>query len=262
MRNLTPLEKVIWNQGERLIPGVTHDLAEVIRHRSSYFFFRKVIENDLALIGGEAIPVRIVDLGCGIGYGCRILSELPNSQILGVERSRECLEYARVYYGGENIDYRAENLLEYIPRMSEYDYVVSRGVFEHVADGLQLALSTKWRHRLIFDVPYNEPRGKNPHHVKFEIREETFSEYQEIEFFFQDMGGIIHDREHRPVNSNMMICVWTSAELPKVSECQMTFPFPAWQPGTISRLSRLRWSKMKQKLKKGLQKYSEPRIRK
>lgn len=262
MRNLTPLEKVIWNQGERLIPGVTHDLAEVIRHRSSYFFFRKVIENDLAFIGGEAIPVRIVDLGCGVGYGCRILSELTNSKILGIERARECLEYAGVYYGGENIDYRAENLLEYIPRMPEYDYVVSRGVFEHVTDGLKLALSTKWRRRLIFDVPYNEPKGKNPHHVQFEIREETFLEYPEIEFFFQNMDGIIYNKEHRPVNSNMMICILTSGELPKVSECQMTFPFPAWQPGTIARLSRPKWFKMAQKLKQSLQKCYEPKIRK
>jgi len=253
MTKLTRMEEVIWNQGERLIPGVTHDLAKVIRHRSSYFFFRKVIEHDLAFIRKEAIPIRIVDLGCGVGHGCRILSELPNSQIVGVDHSLECLEDAQVNYGGENIDYIAENLIEYIPGMPEFDYVVFRGVFEHVTGGLQLALSTKWRHRLIFDVPYNEPMGKNPYHVQFEIREESFSKYPDIELFFQDLNGVIHDRGHRSVNPNMMICVWTNPKLRRVSDCQMTFPLPAWKPERIARLSSLKWSKMTQKLRQSLQ---------
>lgn len=262
MIKLTPIEELIWNQGERLIPGVTHDLAEVIRHKSSYLFFRQVIENDLVSFSGKSTPIRIIDLGCGVGHGCRILSKMPNSQIVGVDHSLECLEYARVNYGGKNIEYIAENLIEYIPRMPEFDYVVSRGVFEHMANGIKLALSTKFRYRLIFDVPYNEPMGKNPHHVQCEIREESFSKYPEIELFFQDLNGIIYDGNHRPLNSNMMICVWTSPELPRVSECRMTFPLPAWKPGKIGRLNSLKWFKMTQKLKQSLRKSYKLRISK
>lgn len=35
---LSPLEAVIYNEGERLIPYVTHDHDELVRHRSSYVF--------------------------------------------------------------------------------------------------------------------------------------------------------------------------------------------------------------------------------
>ena len=154
MKQFTPLEKAIYNAGERLIPGVTHDLAEVVRHRSSYVFFRKVIESDLAIIGEESKLVQIVDLGCGVGHGCHTLLKMPNSHIVGVDNSPESLEYARCNYAGSNITYQLADLGEFIPAMPEYDYVTSRGVFEHVPNGLQLALSTKWRYRLLFDVQY------------------------------------------------------------------------------------------------------------
>src|SRR5262245_14152586 len=132
MRTLTPLEQVIYNEGERLIPGVTHDLAEVVRHRSSYLFFRGVMKRDWPSVSKPARPVTIVDLGCGVGHGCHALSALPNSQIVGVDSSPESLEYARTHYAAANITYRLANLEEFIPDMPEYDYVVSRGVFEHV----------------------------------------------------------------------------------------------------------------------------------
>ena len=91
MKKLTPVEEVIFNDGERLIPGVTHDLAEVIRHRSSYLFFQKVIESDLANRKRGSNPIQIVDLGCGVGYGCRILSGIADVHVLGVDHSPESL---------------------------------------------------------------------------------------------------------------------------------------------------------------------------
>src|SRR5919199_4889801 len=138
MRKLSSLEEKIYNAGERLIPGITHDIPELVRHRNSYFFFRRVIELDIAS-RGEAETLRIVDLGCGVGYGCEILSELPNVHIVGVDSSAESIEFARTRYARSNITYEIADLLEYIHTMPEFDYVVSRGVLEHVPDGLQLA---------------------------------------------------------------------------------------------------------------------------
>ena len=40
---LSDLERRIFNDGECLIPGVTHDMAEVVRQRSFYNFIRKII---------------------------------------------------------------------------------------------------------------------------------------------------------------------------------------------------------------------------
>lgn len=229
MRTLTPLEQVIYNEGERLIPGVTHDLAEVVRHRSSYLFFRGVMKRDWPSVSKPDRPVTIVDLGCGVGHGCHALSALPNSQIVGVDSSPESLEYARTHYAAANITYRLANLEEFIPDMPEYDYVVSRGVFEHVRGGLRLAVSTKWRCRLLFDVPYDEPWQANPHHLLSGIREEAFAEFKGVELFFQDLGGVIYDRPRKPAKPNMIICVCSRPDLPPAAG-RLRLPVPAWRP--------------------------------
>ncbi len=230
MKKLTPIEQIIFNEGERLIPGVTHDLAEVIRHKSSYLFFKKVIESDLAILEKGARPIQIVDLGCGVGYGCHMLSDIAGVKILGVDRSPESLEYARRHYSRANITYEVGDLIEFIPTMSEFDYVVSRGVFEHMPDGLRLALSTKWRNRLLFDVPYDESEGKNPYHMLYKIREETFSGFPGVKLFFQDLNGVIYDMKSKPPLPNMILCVCSHPEFPKGRDSQIAFPFQPLQP--------------------------------
>lgn len=233
-RLLTPLEEMIYNNGERLIPGVTHDLSEVVRHRSSYEFFRLVIESDLAVTERfqNSNIVKIVDFGCGVGHGCHTLSSIRNASILGVDFSKESLEYAMCHYAGENIRYELADLNKFISEMPEYDYVVSRGVFEHIQKGIQLAMSAKWRYRLLFDVPYDEPEGVNPHHLLTGVREDNFSSFPDVELFFQDLSGTIYNIKHKPIKPNMIICVRSHPNLPKVASTSINFPLPAWEPET------------------------------
>jgi len=142
------------------------------------------------------------------------------------------LEYAQQHYARENIVYRIEDLKTFIPEMPEYDYVVSRGVFEHIANGLDLAILAKWRYRLLFDVPYDEPNGMNPHHLVGGIREEHFAHFPQCELYFQDLSGRIYDRLNKPSRPNMIICVCSRPDLPRVNGETITFPVPAWQPQT------------------------------
>jgi len=229
---LTSLEKKIYNEGERLIPGVTHDMSEVIRHTSSYEFFRMVIENDLPLIEKtqELGTIHVIDLGCGVGHGCYTLAKLQKLNITGVDVSQESLEYARCHYSKDNISYQQKDLTHFIPEMPIYDYIVSRGVLEHIPNGLQLALSSKWRYRLLFDVPYDEAEGPNRHHQIIGIREEHFSSFPNAELFFQDLAGVIYDMKNKPAKSNMIMCVCSHPDLPKVSSLNIEFPLPAWHP--------------------------------
>ena len=223
LRRLTPREEHIYNNGERLIPGRTHDSDELIRHCSSYLFFRLVIANDLTITEGTDPPVKIIDLGCGVGHGCRTLSELPSSQITGVDISHESLEYARNHYSSENIRYEQADLVDFIPRMSEYDYAVSRNTLEHLPTGLQLAKRIKWRRRLIFDVPYNESKGRNIHHALSEITEKDLVGFEEMEIFYQDLAGWIYDAQHKPDRPNLIICVCSHPSLPQVADCLSEF---------------------------------------
>jgi SAM-dependent methyltransferase len=232
-RKLTRLERRIYNAGERLIPGVTHDLAEVVRHRSSYAFFRRVIELDLQGSRRSEREIEIVDLGCGVGHGCYALSEIQGSSVVGVENSPECLRYADDRYSRGNVAYVCADLVDYIPAMPEVDYAVSRGVFEHVPDGLRLAFLVKRRCRLMFDVPYDEPESRNPHHVLHGIREDDLSGFPGVELFFQDLEGVIYDAQHKPPSPNMILCVSSHLALPDVAS-RIRFPVPAWRPGQDS----------------------------
>jgi SAM-dependent methyltransferase len=226
MKKLTHEETIIYNEGERLIPGVTHDIAEFVRHRSSYMFFRKIIEKDLAKLSKK--NVSIVDLGCGVGHGCAMMSKIKNSSILGVDSSSESLEYAKHRYAGKNIQYSREDLTVFVPNMAEHDYVVSRGVLEHVPNGINLALLSKWRMRLMFDVPYAEPSGRNLHHIIHDINEQTFAGIPDAELFYEDIDGNIYDVANKPSFPNLIMCVVSSPDLPDVGSF-MKFPHHAYK---------------------------------
>jgi SAM-dependent methyltransferase len=229
---LSPSEEIIYNSGERLIPGVTHDMRETIRHKSSYEFFKMVIERDMSIIQkvNNSETITIVDLGCGVGHGCQTLSKASQFRVTGVDCSKESLAYAQIHYAEDNIVYQQADLNQFIPEMQEFDYVVSRGVLEHIHNGLQLARSSKWRYRLLFDVPYDEQKGPNPHHLITGIREEQFSEYGDAEIFYQDLDGIVYDTKHKPAKPNMIMCVCSHQNLPKIGSMDILFPLPAWKP--------------------------------
>ena len=229
---LTPIENIIYNNGERLVFGKSHYIDEDIRHRSSYIFFKKIIENDLVYLKSgnmENKPISIIDLGCGVGHGCETLSDIENSIILGIDSCKEAIEYADNFYARNNISYDCLDLNQFIAAMPSYDYVVSRGVLEHIPNGLKLGLLSKWSKRLILSVPYNEPKNVNPHHVLSEIREEHFSDI-DTELFYEDLNGITYDKNIKHPKPNMIICVCTHPSLPKISDTRISFPIPAWKP--------------------------------
>lgn len=227
-RQLTVLEERVHNAGERLIPGVTQDTAELIRHRSSYLFFKRAIELDLAH-GIDRDPTRILDIGCGVGHGCCTLAEIPGSLVLGIDNSREAIEYARAHYAGSNVEYEVAELAEYVDTMQEFDYVVSRGALEHIPRGIELAHSSKWRLRLVFDVPYDEPPGVNRHHVLHHVREDGLGWLENPEFFYQDLRGTYYGRRPRRPKPNMVLCVCRRPGLPRIGE-RIRFPVAPWTP--------------------------------
>jgi SAM-dependent methyltransferase len=228
MSTMTTLEEAIYNEGERLIPGVSHGLDEQIRHVSSYEFMLRVIRHDMATRPDRPHPVRIVDLGCGVGHGCYTLSAVPDSQVTGIDCSIEPLIYARQHYHRRNIVYQQHDLRTYAAEMPEFDYVVSRGVLEHIVGGLQLAVMSRWRARMLIDVPYDENVG-NPHHVLHHVLEKDFAEFPDAELFYEDLAGVIYDRATKPPRPNMIMCVCSRPDLDKATGL-FAYPLPAWAP--------------------------------
>ena len=227
-RELTEEEQAIFNAGERLIPGVSMGVAELVRHRSSYLFFRRAIEDDLALLDPRA-PITVADLGCGVGHGCCTIAEAPGTHVVGFDNSRQTLDYARRHYARPNVEYELADLAELMPRLREYDYVVSRGALEHVPRGLDLVRSIRARFRIMFDVPFGEAADANPHHQVHDVREDAFAGFADTELFFQDLWGTMYDRPHKPRRPNMIMSVMTRGVLPPLTS-RLEFPIEPWRP--------------------------------
>ena len=145
-----------------------------------------------------------------------------------MDNSLESIRYAQQHYARRNVTYRREDLVEFIPTMPEYNYVISRGVLEHVPDGLNLAFKSKWQIRLMFDVPYAEPAGRNPHHVINDIDERTFKGMPGVEFLYEDIYGNIYDANNKPEEPNLIMCVVSHPSLQPVSSF-LKFPMPVYQ---------------------------------
>ncbi len=218
--------EAIFNDGERLIPGESHDLAETVRHKSSYRFFRHIIETDL-----QREPrgrFRVLDLGCGVGHGSHYLSSLPGAEIVGIDPSAESVEYARANYGAQNISYVNVDAEAFLERDETFDYIVSRHALEHIENGLDLARRYHCSRRLMINVPYKEPEGNIHHKIHF-IEESSFEGYDGAEFFFEDMTGVTETAADKLDFANSIICVLTRDKSPKIID-MLQFPFRAWEP--------------------------------
>jgi len=226
---LSELERRIYNNGERLIPGVMHGMAEVARHRASYLFFRQVIALDEP-------PARILDVGCGVGHGCVTLSTLPGSKIVGVDVSLEAIEYANSRYARPNVEYRIAGLDDVADELADFDYVVARASLEHISGGIDTIACGGWRRRLLFDVPYDEASGVNEHHVLHGIREEELLAIDGAEVFYQSLRGTI--RSSRRGRPNVLACVVSRPGLPDVSP-SLSFPVSGWSPSSVAGKIRL-----------------------
>ena len=235
---MNKLQQLIYNDGERLVPYVSHGDGELVRHRSSYAFFHSVFMSDILSHPPTRAQVSVVDLGFGSGYGCALLSSLPGSHITGVDISPECETFARQYYPRPNVNYVIENLTKFIPEADPFDYVVSRGVLEHVPDGLNLIKHMKFQRRAMIDVPYDEVPG-NEYHVLTGIKEDMFSDLANCEFFYEDLEGRIFDAVNKPEKSNMIMVVLSSPELPRVSSL-FKFPLPPVRDTRLEALSGLK----------------------
>jgi len=223
----TPTEwgREIANLGERLVPGIA-GWPEIVRHKSSYYFFKKIIAADQKNLGDKKLE--IIDLGCGVGHGTKILAGLKNTQVTGIDNCQETIDYAKNKFSAKNIKYQVKNLVSFIPKMPVYDYAVSRGVFEHLPNGLKLVFKSRWRNRLIFDVPYNEPSKNNPYHLITKITEKDFQNISNAELFYEDLAGNVYAPDQKPEHANLIVCVVSHPKLKKVKEI-IKFPVFGWR---------------------------------
>jgi SAM-dependent methyltransferase len=76
---------------------------------------------------------RVLDAGCGVGYGSALLAEAA-AEVVGVDVSSEAIAYARSRYARPNVEFRVDDLLA--PRLDDrsFDVVCALETLEHLAD--------------------------------------------------------------------------------------------------------------------------------
>jgi SAM-dependent methyltransferase len=164
--------------GERVIPGEV-DVDLLNEHLGRYAFAAR-----------QARGKRVLDAGCGTGYGSAQLAKVAR-QVVGIEIAAEVLEAARRQYTAPRLVYLCADC-RYLPFPDGcFDLVVAFEVIEHLHDWERLLADARRvlspAGQLIVSTPnrlyYTESRREpNPYHVH--------------EFDYQEFGAAL--AEHFP----------------------------------------------------------------
>ena len=158
--------------GERIIPGQV-DVDLLNEHVARYTFAARLARGK-----------RVLDAGCGAGYGSAELAQAADS-VVGVDRAAEAIEFARAGYALPNLRFEQASC-EALPHPGgSFDLVVAFEVIEHLDHWREFLLEARRvlapAGQLVVSTPnklyYTEsrgPTGANPFHV----HEFDFEEFQ------------------------------------------------------------------------------------
>lgn len=161
--------------GERIVPGKVPPMLEK-EHLARY-----------ALAAGMVPGKRVLDMGCGAGYGSDLLLNAGARSVLGVDSSEEAIEYAREHYGREGLEFARTDAARLEAR-AKFDVAVAFEVIEHTKDHAGFMDAAKralaGRGVMIISTPNrqeNPPGYSNPFHEK-EMDEQEFRTLLEARF--------------------------------------------------------------------------------
>jgi SAM-dependent methyltransferase len=112
---------------ERVIPGY-EPTAELFReHLTRYTFASQLCRG-----------LRVVDVGCGVGYGADLLRRVGADQVIGIDLSPDAVSYASSTYGSTSTHFVVADAAR-LPITDNFaDLVVSFETIEHVADPVRV----------------------------------------------------------------------------------------------------------------------------
>ena len=129
---------------------------------------------------------KVLDFGCGTGYGSSALSRVADS-VLGLDISDKAIEWAKETHGRgrDNLHYERRDDLGQGLSAASFDLITNFEMIEHVDHETQIKVVQSFSRllktdgKLIISTPdpsYTAPYGDNPYH----LREMTESEFMEL----------------------------------------------------------------------------------
>jgi SAM-dependent methyltransferase len=98
-----------------------------------YWWAWTVLEANRKFVVGK--DMYVIDVGCGCGYGTRILSERLTGDACGIDWDPNLTRHARENYAGDNVSYRRINLnIPWCIQFPKADLAVCFGVLDEVDD--------------------------------------------------------------------------------------------------------------------------------
>ena len=156
--------------GERVIPGeVDADLLN--EHVARYAFAARLAKGR-----------RVLDAGCGSGYGSAELARVAR-EVLGIDVSQEAIDYAGTHYRAAHLQFKCASCIEMPAPSGSFDLVAAFEIIEHLDDWRaflrevrrvlspegQFVVSTPNK---LYYAESRVERGPNPFHVhEFEYHE-------------------------------------------------------------------------------------------
>lgn len=183
------MKALLQDTGERIIPPKEGEVSFVYeRHKFTYFFATQYVENK-----------QVLDVGCGTGYGCKILAEKAYF-VYGIDYNFDALKYCREFFSAPNICYSQmdSNCLSF--GKSSFDVEVTFQVIEHMSDVnaflRELKRVVKPGGYIIISTP-NRPKplrskSVNPFHEN-EMDFEDFQDLMETHFTIFQVFNVQYD---------------------------------------------------------------------
>ncbi len=185
--------------GERPHWGEGYDYDEA-RHLAAYRF-----------AAAKAAGLRVVDAGCGEGWGTVSLAENATS-VLGLDYSADAVAFCRQRWGSSHVEFRQADLTREPSEGESGDLVCNFQVIEHIQDPLPFLEGLRARIApggcLVLTTP-NRLRSvsENPYHV----REYTAPELAEL------LGGVFGSVEILGMHGNDKVEAFESARAASVA---------------------------------------------
>jgi 2-polyprenyl-3-methyl-5-hydroxy-6-metoxy-1,4-benzoquinol methylase len=153
--------------GERLVPHLQRGELIYAEHLARYL-----------LASNLAAGKRVLDAGCGEGYGAALLAAAGAASVVGVDVGEPTIEHARERYGGE---FRVADVAELPFDAGSFDLVVCFETIEHVANASEAVSELR---RVLADDGVLVISTPNPAEYvvenEFHVREYTPAEFAEL----------------------------------------------------------------------------------